>query len=152
MDNVAIDFDASWAERRANCPRVRILGDIYTLPPVMPAKLVLFAYRARRGEDDMGRDVGIDEMLGMFNTLLGAESLQHLLDKGIGFEELGEVMQRCMAAYRNRDEAASGEEEAPKGAPAEITGSNSSSSTGSFSSPTGGASTTPTSSPNLMAV
>jgi hypothetical protein len=130
------------------------MGKIYTLPATMPAKLVLFVYRVKSGDDNAKRDVGITEIKNMVGVLIGSDGVEEIIERGIGIDRLGDVLQRCMAIYRKRNnknaaEDDQGEASAPAGAAPETTGSSSSSASGDSSSPTGTASTNEASEPNL---
>jgi hypothetical protein len=153
LDDLAIDFDEDWAEEDASAPKIRLMGKIYTLPATLPAKLVLFVHRVKTGEDDAKRNVGITEIKSMVGVLIGADAVEEIVERGIGIDRLGDVLQRCMAVYRKRnnknaDADDAGEANAPKGAAPEPTGSTSSSASGHSSSPTGAASTEATSAPS----
>jgi hypothetical protein len=118
------------------------MGKIYTLPPTLPAKLVLFVQRVRTNGEDPKRKAGI-EIPDLVSALIGRSGLEEILAKGIGFDRLGDVVKRCMDVYRKRGakDEPEGEADAPTGAAPETTGSTSSSGTGDSSSPTGTANT-----------
>lgn len=148
-DDLAVDFDEAWAEEDAKAPKIRLMGKIYTLPATMPARLVLFVHRARSGADDANRDMKVTEVKGLVGTLIGDTAVDEIIERGIGFDRLGDILKRCMDIYRKRNttnnEDEQGEANAPTGAAPETTGSTSSSNTGDSSSPTGTASTGETS-------
>lgn len=151
---LAADFDEEWAEADASAPKIRLMGKIYTLPATMPAKLVLFVYRVKSGDDNSKRDVGLSEIKNMVGVLIGADAVEEIIERGIGIDRLGDILQRCMAIYRKRNnkdipEDDQGEATAPTGAVLATAGSNSSSVSGDSSPPTGTASTGETSEPTL---
>lgn len=146
LDAVDVDFDDDWAEEDAKTKprRIRVFGETVEIPRVMPALLVLFAYKARTGGDDTRRDMKPEEIVRMVGVLVGQDRAKSYLDRGIGFERLTDLLFRTMKLYRRDSE---GEAQAPAAAETETGGSGSSSSTGASSSPTGAANTTaPTSS------
>lgn len=145
-DDLAIDFDEDWAEEDAAAPKIRLKGEIYTLPPTLPAKLVMFVQRIRTNGEDPKRKGGT-EIPDLVSALIGPDGLEEILAKGIGYDRLGDVVKRCMDVYRKRGakDEPEGEASAPTGAAPETTGSTSSSDTGGSSSPTGTASTDETS-------
>lgn len=150
-DDLAVDFDEAWAEEDAKAPKIRLMGKIYTLPTTMPARLVLFVHRARVGADDNNREMKVTEVKGLVGTLIGTDAVDEIIERGIGFDRLGDVLKRCMDIYRKRNntntEDEPGEATAPTGAAPATTGSTSSSATGDSSPPTGTASTDETSRP-----
>lgn len=150
-DDVDLDFDEDWAEedRAARPPSIRLLGERVELPPVLPALLVLFVYRARSGADDAKRDVKPTEIVRLVGLLIGQDRVQRALDSGIGFERLARILYKSIGLYRDRPV---GEATAPAGTETGRTGSDSSSGTGASSSPTGDASTEPTSEPSSQPV
>lgn len=109
-DVVDYDFDAAWRERRARAPRVRILGRVYELPRSVPAKLVLFAARAKKRGDS--GNVDPDQLADMLGSLLGRRNLDALLDEGLDLDQLGDVMKFCMSRYGG-EESGEGEAQAP---------------------------------------
>lgn len=153
LDDVDVDFDDDWAEEDAKAKprRIKVFGEIVEIPRVMPALLVLFAYKARTGGDDTKRDVKPDEIVRMVGVLVGQDRAKGYLDRGIGFERLTDLLFRTMKLYKQT--ASEGEAQAPAAPETETGGSGSSSSTGASSLPTGAANTTvPTSSPNSVPV
>lgn len=112
MSDVDYDFDAAWAEHTATAPRVRIFGEVYTLPASVPAKLVLFAAKAKK-DGSTDRDVTPDEVLDMLSTLLGPSNLDRIMAAGIGIDQLGDVLQYCMRRY-NKLGGMPGEAPAPE--------------------------------------
>lgn len=117
---VDVDFDEAWAERKRKAPRIRVLGTVYTLPQSMPAKLILFVAQSKMRGERSDRDVQMTEMVDMFETLLGKDNLAELLAKGIGLDELGDILGRCLEMYRKR--SGQGEAPAPAAGAPETTG------------------------------
>lgn len=94
-DGVA-DFDALWSEHRAKAKKIRALGTVYTLAPVMPASVVVFYQRHRSTPD---HKFGADEILEMLGALLGEDNLKELLAKGLGLGEFEDLLKHCMRVY-----------------------------------------------------
>lgn len=153
-DVVDVDFDDDWAEEdaRAKPRRIKVFGEIVEIPRVMPALLVLFAYKARTGGDDTKRDMKPDEIVRMVGVLVGQDRARSYIDRGIGFERLVDMLVRIQKLYKQQRDS-EGEAQAPAATETATGGSGSSSSTGASSSPTGIANTTEqTSSPTSVPV
>ncbi|MEC3977906.1 hypothetical protein [Amycolatopsis sp. H20-H5] len=119
LEDVDHDFDAAWAERRRKGKRVRIRGNVYELPASVPAKVILFAAKAKRTGADLAKQVDPVEIIDLLSSLLGTENIGQLLADGLDFDEMGDVMGYCMASYRT--DVAPGEEQAPAVGPAPTT-------------------------------
>lgn len=149
FESVAHDFDEAWDEEDATAPVVKIKGEMVRLPAAMPAKLVLFATRARSGADDPKRSMDVQEIVDLAGMLVGTERVQGYIDSGMSFERIAQIMRDCMGVYRKRtDGDGQGEAKAPTETGTATTSSDSSSSTGASSLPTGAVSTGPISTPS----
>lgn len=129
-----VDFDQAWQEASADAPSFRAFGETFTLPKSPPVKLTLVAMRAAQ-DGNPDAKVGPDKVVDICGMLIGRDSTQALLDKGITFDQLGDVIRFAQQAYV-KDKA----DEGPPGAgTSEPAGP--SSPTGDTSKPTSSAST-----------
>lgn len=140
------DFDAEWASKRAQPPRAKIMGRVYTLAAEIPAKSILVSVKAQKQGIE---HLDIDELLDSIGMMVGGrENADQMMADGIGLTQLIDVMTRCMTLIRDGlPEEIRGEVDAPTLGGA-LTSSTASSATGGRSMRTGAASTAPTSRPN----
>jgi len=98
------DFDEAWRERKAArvAPRIRLLGKVYTLPPSLPAKLILFAVNARRAGRPAADQVDAEEAFDMLAALLGEDNLVDLLERGLEVDDLPDLLATCQRLYQER--------------------------------------------------
>ena len=120
--DVDYDFAEAWRERKAArvAPRIRVLGKVYTLPPSLPAKLILFAVSARRKERAAEDLVTAEEAFDMLSALLGEANLLDILERGLEIDDLPDLLAQCQQVYQRRSE---GNAVVPAGAPAGTTAS-----------------------------
>ncbi|WP_370422733.1 hypothetical protein AB8O64_30825 [Streptomyces sp. QH1-20] len=103
---VDYDFDEAWRERKAArvAPRIRVLGKVYTLPPSLPAKLILFAVSARKQGRAADAQVTAEESFDMLASLLGEANLLDILDRGLEMDDLPDLLGQCQNVYKARQE------------------------------------------------
>lgn len=92
------DFDAAWQEQAANAPTFKALGEVFTLPKSPPVKLTLTALRAAQGGDPSAK-VAPDRVVDLAGLLIGRDATQRLLDNGVTFDQLGDVVRFAQEAY-----------------------------------------------------
>lgn len=110
VEDIDYDFDAAWAERRRRGKRVRIRGQVYELPASVPAKVILFAAKAKKSGAGLNKAVSPEEIVDLLSSLLGVANMDRLMASGMDFDEMGDVMAYCMKSYR---QWGPGEDEAP---------------------------------------
>ncbi|MGI5162618.1 hypothetical protein [Microbispora sp. CA-102843] len=103
------DFDAAWAEHRPKYAKIK--GKVYTMPPDVPASVLILLARqkraARSGEDGL---TFIEQIL---KGLLTPAGYDQILADGIGITSLKDVVDWCMKAYDlAKDDGGDGEGEA----------------------------------------
>lgn len=96
------DFDAAWAEAAAVAPSFKAFGETFTLPKSPPVKLTLLAMRAAQS-GDLGADVDPKTILDIAGLLIGRDAVKTLLDRGIDFDQLGDLILFARAAYQADD-------------------------------------------------
>lgn len=112
------DFDAFWAEKGQEPLRVRVLGGEYDLPSEMPAALSLRIVRMQMevasGQRDDGDKVALNELEAIAEELFGKDVYRSWVEKGIGIDQLTNVLEWALAQYGGTGEEAEGEPEAPE--------------------------------------
>ncbi len=84
------DFDAYWAEQERKPIEFKLFGQVETLPPSLPATMILKMVRAQReyGNKDLPESVQLDLAFSVF----GEDKVQEWCDKGLTIEQLGDLM------------------------------------------------------------
>jgi hypothetical protein len=107
---VDFDFDESIATRKLVVPpKIRVLGKVYQLPRVMPAKTILLASKLRKQK---GKNSGasIGDVISLLETVFEKDNLLQMMEDGIGIDDLGELIGHVHKVYESRN---SGNVEAP---------------------------------------
>ncbi len=104
-DDVDFDFDLAWSERTVTAPRIRLMGETYTLPKVMPAKIILLITKETKGKKSTD-EVDPQVILSMMEILFGKENVEQIMNSGLGIEQLPEVVERIQRIYMDRAEKA----------------------------------------------
>ena len=105
MSGRLIDFDAFRSEQQKEPVRLRIGGQVYDLPPDLPASVALDAIRLRSEGDDA--EVSGTQVEKIAREIFGEEILAELLRKHrVSFTELGELIKLAFDAYNERSAAA----------------------------------------------
>jgi hypothetical protein len=102
-EEVDYDFDEAWAERKVTQPTIRLKGNVYHLPAVIPAKFILFVAKATKGKKATD-DVTPQEAIVLFEMILGKDNTKEILESGIGLDELPEVLEQIQRIYMKRAE------------------------------------------------
>lgn len=117
------DFDAFWGEQKRIPLTVKIFGKHYTLPPALPASIMLYTLRAQASGQNV---VGPEVVIKMAEGLFGKKQLEAIVEEGLDTEQLGDVIKYCTEMYQGG--SGGDEEETPTAALAvETTGADSSS-------------------------
>lgn len=81
------DFDEYWREEQGDIEEkeITIEGQKWDLAPVLPAEASIIALRMM---DERGADgkVHVDEIINVYNAIMGEEQVQKLLKTGIGLK------------------------------------------------------------------
>lgn len=97
------DFDKAWAEKSSEAPSFKAFGETFVLPKSPPVKLTLVALRAaQKGDPDA--EVPPEQVLDIAAMLIGKDNVKVLLDKGMDFEQLGDLVNYAKDAYTSKDD------------------------------------------------
>lgn len=102
-EEVDFDFDAAWADRIQTKPRIRLKGVVYELPPVIPAKLILYISKSTKGKKATD-EVDVSAFPEMLALIFGKENATNIMNSGVGVDELPEVMETVQRIYMDRAE------------------------------------------------
>jgi hypothetical protein len=100
-DDIVHDFDADWAARDAKAPKVKICGKVYRLPGEIPAKIILYAAKAKKSGLAATDVVDETQLVDMLNSLLGKDNVAQIMDDGLGVRQMADVMNYCMDTYKD---------------------------------------------------
>lgn len=99
------DFDAFWSELKREPVTVRVFGEEHSLPPALPAAVMLRVLRLQQ-EHGAATNVPQHELHALAEDLFGAERLGAWLARGLDVEQLAHLVTWAMSAYGG--EAAAG--------------------------------------------
>lgn len=102
------DFDASM-QRPVERIAFKVRGRDYTAPPELPAIVALLA--ARYNQEAADQEMNPVQIMTLLEHLLGKESADDLMESGVSFNELGEVLGWLFGIYTAG--ASEGKAEAP---------------------------------------
>ena len=124
-----VDFDAFWAEATQDedrLPKIKVFGEVVTLPASPPAMIVLDVLRAQSDPELVVDPASIAKIA---DSLFGKERVDAWAAKGLTIQQLGDLVTRTIDMYMNSDE---GEDEDDEGnpRPAQAAGGEKSSKTG----------------------
>lgn len=113
------DFDAYWAEQGREPLRVKVFGEEHELPSELPATLSLRLVRmqmevaagARKNTDE----VDVSEVEAIAEELFTKPVLEKWFAKGMGIDQLTNVLEWALSQYGASGDEAEGEPEAPEG-------------------------------------
>jgi hypothetical protein len=100
-EEVDFDFDAAWADRIVTRPKIRLKGETYLLPAVIPAKLVLYITKATRGKKATD-EVDPVMFVEMMSLIFGEENKEKILESGVGIDQLPEVIEQVQKIYMDK--------------------------------------------------
>ena len=94
-----IDFDAFRAEHQLEPVRIKVGGEVYDLPPSLPAMVALDIVRLQ-ADHAAGERVPNTALEAIGKSLFGPDTFRTLVDDNrLTMPELSELIKRVMAAY-----------------------------------------------------
>lgn len=91
------DFDEFWREKNgeAEPKSIKIEGKEWKLKSELPAEASLMALKMQE-EKDNDDIVHVDDIIDIYNSIMGKEETQELLDSGIGTQKLFGLLKYLM--------------------------------------------------------
>lgn len=85
------NFDALWKEKQPTGAEYHVLGNTYTLPTSIPAKLMLSMMKYEK-------DKNVDDTIfvELANGLFGKKNVDEWLDNGISIEQIQDIFEWAM--------------------------------------------------------
>lgn len=97
MSEKTFDFDKFWQEKNGKNKKkaITIEGKEWELKPELPAEASLMALKMMDEKGAEG-EVTIDEIVEVYNSIMGKKQVEKLIETGIGTQKLFGLMQYIM--------------------------------------------------------
>jgi hypothetical protein len=109
------DFDEAIEADKKEELQIKVAGTTYNLPATLPAKAVLQQMRIA----DDGNDVPFEAVPQWIASLVGQDKLDEMLENGMSWEQMNDLLNWLMEAYglaapQESAEGVEGDEDTPK--------------------------------------
>ena len=102
------DFDKALEKADKKELQIKVAGKVYDLPAALPARTVLEQMRFA----ESGNDLPFEAIPQWIASLIGDEKLQQMLEDGVTWDQMNELLEYLMGVYGlNTEEDAEAEEE-----------------------------------------
>jgi hypothetical protein len=90
------DFDQAWSETAGEPIKFMAMGEEFSLPPEIPARVIL---KILRLSADKVEDVSDDQAIDLALSILGKKQVDRLLELGISMDKLEQIVDWAMSEY-----------------------------------------------------